>query len=371
MNAEHYQLAVSLRHELHAHPEVSNQESWTKAHLMEFLRAHTHLEVVDRGAWFYAVYRGTASGRKIAFRADFDALPIDETISLPYGSQVPGVSHKCGHDGHSATLAVFAMEVEQAGTENTIYFVFQHAEETGDGAKECAVLITEEGIDEVYGYHNEPGSPLGTVIVKNGNFQCASEGMSLFFTGVPSPASDPGIGRNPAQAIARIISALPGLYRAEDYEGLVLCTVVHVEIGKIAFGTSASEGVLRVTLRGQHEQEMARLQHRLDNLAYGLASEYGLEYHAEFCDYFPENLNHDESVEKIRQICARLKIPVEEFAHPKRGSEDFGYFTKRTKGAYFNVGAGDVTAHHTTTYDFPDEIIPTALAVFKGLADVK
>lgn len=150
-----------------------------------------------------------------------------------------------------------------------------------------------------------------------------------------------------------------------------MCTVVHVEIGKIAFGTSASEGVLRVTLRGQHEQEMARLQHRLDNLAYGLASEYGLEYHAEFCDYFPENLNHDESVEKIRQICARLKIPVEEFAHPKRGSEDFGYFTKRTKGAYFNVGAGDVTAHHTTTYDFPDEIIPTALAVFKGLADVK
>ncbi|OQA73414.1 MAG: putative hydrolase YxeP [Firmicutes bacterium ADurb.Bin248] len=366
-----YEMAVTLRHELHAHPELSNHEVWTKAHLMSFLRTHTRLEVVDRGKWFYAAYRTAPEKPKIAFRADFDALPVEETISLPYGSAIPGVSHKCGHDGHSATLAAFAVEVDRRGAESNVFFIFQHAEETGDGAKECAVLVAEEGIDEVYGYHNEPGRPLGEVIVHRGSFQCASKGMSMYFTGAPSRASDPGLGRNPAFAIARLVGAIPGLYRSEDYAGLVLCTVINIEVGERAFGTSASDGVLRVTIRAQHENEMDRLQARLNTLAYGLAAEYGLEYRAEFCDYFPENVNHDESVERVCRVCEALGIPVHEFEFPKRGSEDFGYFTKAAKGAYFNVGAGNMTAHHTFEYDFPDAIMPVAFDVFRGLAGVR
>ena len=110
MNENNHRLAIELRHQLHMHPELSNQEFWTKAYLMDFLRQHTKLEVVDRGAWFYAVHRGAPGGKKLGFRADFDALPIHETIDLPYGSTIAGVSHKCGHDGHSAALAAFAMD---------------------------------------------------------------------------------------------------------------------------------------------------------------------------------------------------------------------------------------------------------------------
>lgn len=371
MHENNYLLAVNLRHQLHMHPEISNKEIWTKSFLMNFLRKHTKLEVVDRGAWFYAVHYGVANGRKLAFRADLDALSIDETIDLPYGSIVPGISHKCGHDGHSASLAAFALEVDQRGCDNTIYFIFQHAEETGDGAKKCVAIIKEANIEEVYGYHNEPGYPLGDVILRKGIMQCASKGMSMFFSGIPAHASDPGVGRNPALAIARLIWDLPSLYRAEDYEGLVLCTVIHVEIGEIAFGTSASKGVLRVTLRGENEWEMDLLQRKVDALAYALASEYGLTYRAEFCDEFPENRNHDESVEKIQAVCAKLGIPVYVFPHPKRGSEDFGHYTKATRGAFFNIGAGDITSHHTATFDFPDEIIKNAVDIFCGLAEVK
>lgn len=371
MDPKNYELAVALRHALHRHPELSNHETWTKAYLIDFLDKHTSLEIVDRGAWFYAKYSAAPGAHKIAFRADFDALPIDETISLPYGSEIPGVSHKCGHDGHSATLAAFALEVDQRGAENTIYFIFQHAEETGDGAKECAVLVTEEGIEEVYGYHNQPGYPVGEVIVNDGSFQCASKGMSLFFEGEPAHASDPDVGRNPALAIARLICALPSLYRAQEYTGLVLGTVVHVEIGAPAFGTAASTGVLRVTLRGEHEAEMNCFEARLEALSSELASEYGLKYHAEFCDYFPECYNHPESAAKVRAVCAKLNISVHAFPHSKRGSEDFGYYTKATKGALFNIGAGDITPHHTVTYDYPDAIISTAVSVFEGLAGME
>jgi amidohydrolase len=369
MNLETYNLAVKLRHELHKHPEISNHEVWTKKHLMDFLHEHTSLEIVDRGAWFYAKYSAAnGNARKLAFRADFDALPIDETIELPYGSEIKGVSHKCGHDGHSASLAAFAIEIDRSGAENTIYFIFQHAEETGDGAKECSALILEEGIEEIYGYHNQPGYPIGEVIVNYGVFQCASEGMSMFFDGVTAHASDPEVGKNPAPVIARIISEIPSLHESSDYTGLILCTIIHVEIGAPTFGTAAGSGVLRVTLRGEHEAEMKRLEQKLDALASKLAEENSLAYHSELCDYFPECYNHPESVAKVRNACEKLGISVCAYPSVKRGSEDFGYYTKSARGAIFNIGAGDITPHHTVTYDFPDEIIPTAVNMFKKLA---
>lgn len=373
MKESNYQLAVELRHELHRHPELSCQEVWTKQHLIDFLKANTHsFEIYDRGHWFYAVYRGKPEGKKIALRADIDALPIEETIDLPYGSECPGVSHKCGHDGHAAALAGLALEIEQRGSDNTIYLVFQHAEETGAGAVECAVVIDEEKIDEVYGFHNAPGIPLGTVLVKNGNYSCASMGMSLFFVGKTSHASAPGVGRNPAPAISRLVLALPQMFRAEDYTGLVLATVINVDIGEVAFGTSASTGVLRLTIRGQHENEMYILRDKINTMAHSLAVEYGLTFHPEYCDIFPENVNDVACTDKIRAIAAELGLELMEKAFPDSGSEDFGWFTKRTVGSYFDVGAGeDVTPLHTVTFDFKDEVIKTASLVLEKLAELK
>ena len=373
MTDKNFQLAVQLRHELHAHPELSCEEQWTKQHIMDFIRAHTStVEVFDRGRWCYAVYHGKEGGKKIGFRADYDALPIDETIDLPYGSQFPGVSHKCGHDGHAATLAAFAVETEERSCDNTIYFIFQHAEEIGAGAKECAVLVDEEGIDEVYGYHNRSGLPLGAVMVKDCCMQCSSMGMSLYFKGKTTHASAPGLGRSSAPAISRIILALPELFRAEDYEGMVLATVIQVDLGEPAFGTAASDGVLRLTIRGSIEKEMYVLRDKINNMAHALACEYGLEFSVDYCDYFPENVNFKESSDKIRAVAAKLGYPVVELEYAESGSEDFGYFTQRTKGAYFNVGSGeDAPDIHTVNYDFNDEVIRPASAVFAELAELK
>ena len=140
-----YEQAVALRHQLHAHPELSGRERETQERLIAFLQENAPaVELFRRDGWFYGVYHGDPAGRRIAFRADMDALPMDETLSLPYGSQTPGVSHKCGHDGHSATLAALAAAISRTGSKNTVYFVFQPAEETGEGAMRCASLMDEE-----------------------------------------------------------------------------------------------------------------------------------------------------------------------------------------------------------------------------------
>ena len=233
----------------------------------------------------------------------------------------------------------------------------------------CASLMDEEQVEEIFAWHNCPNAPEHTVLLRHGTEACASEGMSLYFHGAPSHASDPFLGRNPAFAIARLISALPALYRAEEQQGLVLATVVHVQVGEAAFGTSPGDGVLRVTLRAEREEELTRLRRRVDQLAYGLSAEYGLEYHAEYCDRFPETRNHDESVDKVAAVCRQLGVPWAEMPFAERGSEDFGYFTQRTRGAYFLVGSGEGPAYHTTAFDFPDGIIPTALRILRALAE--
>ena len=134
MNQENRRKITQLRHQLHRYPELSMQEYRTKDTLINFIKKETDLEVTDRGHWFYACYHcGIPGAESIAFRADFDALAIPEENDLPYCSRNPGVSHRCGHDGHSAVLAGLALEVAQYGADKDVYFIFQHAEEIGGG----------------------------------------------------------------------------------------------------------------------------------------------------------------------------------------------------------------------------------------------
>ncbi len=371
MEKRNLELATQLRRELHRHPEVSNHETWTKQHLIEFLKKHTKLEIVDRGLWFYAVYRAGEGRRNIAFRADFDAIRMDETIDIPWASKFPGVAHKCGHDGHAAVLAGFALEVDQKGSDNNIFFLFQHAEETGDGARLAQAFIKENGVEEIFAYHNWSGAPLGSVNVIDGTCNWASKGMIIRMEGVPSHASRPEEGRNPAFAIAKVIDAIPGLVAPQEGKGKVLCTVIQVAVGERAFGVSASKGELLLTIRALHEEDMNRLQKDLERVASEQAREHGLKVSFSFTDVFPETVNHKESSDKIRRVCREKGFRLIEMPEGHRGSEDFGYYTKLIPGALCYIGNGeDYPPVHTHEYDFPDAIIETAVELFKGLAGV-
>lgn len=371
MKENNYQLAVQLRHELHAHPELSNQESWTKAHLIGFLREHTkNLEIVDMGRWFYAAYRAGSDKPGIAFRADFDAVPVEDRCDVPYVSTVPGVGHKCGHDGHSASLAALALEIDQCGADKNVFFLFQHAEEIGDGAIECVELFQKERVDEIFGFHNRPGIPVGTVQVMDGCIYCASKGMIISYQGVPSHASMPELGKNPAYAISNLIQSLPKLTDPAQYQGIVLATIIQVDVGERAFGTQASRGQLLLTIRGQYEEEMLRLQSALEELAKREAEAQGLTVNISYCDVFPSTVCHKSSNDKVRRVCGTLGIPLRELTVPFRGSEDFGHYTKRIPGAFFEIGSGETCGDlHTMGMDFPDAIIRTAVKVYRGLIE--
>ena len=369
MKKENLELAIKLRHELHQNPEPSNHEIWTKKRLIDFLKEHTSLEIVDRGLWFYAIYHAGADKPNIAYRADFDAIPMDEGIELPYGSKNPGVAHKCGHDGHSASLAAFALEVDQEGADKNIYFLFQHAEETGDGAFQAKVFIKENNIEEIFAYHNMSGQPLKSINVIEGTSNYASRGMIIKMIGKPSHASQPELGRNPAYAIAKLIDAIPEWTAPGKNRGEVLCTVIQVNVGERAFGISASEGELLLTIRAEFEEELDKLQENFEKLATEEAEKAKLKVSFEYNDVFPVTANHPESNVKVRETAVEKGFELNEMEKGHRGSEDYGWYTKETKGTIFWIGNGkDYPALHTFEYDFPDENIEIAVEMFKGLA---
>lgn len=354
---------IELRHQLHTHPQLSLNERETIERLMCFLHAHcVNTEIHDCGTWFYTVKKGTSS-KKIAFRGDMDALPIDEHLDLSYCSVNEGISHKCGHDGHSSTLAYLVCLVDRLDTKASVYGIFQHAEEIGVGGDICSNLLTSEHIDEVYAYHNLPGFPAGKLVYRRGLSQPASVGITIKATGTKSHASYPEQGNNPSGFFAGLIEKLSRIDK-KAHKGIVLCTIVNVSIGTKDFGISAGEGELSFTLRAENEDEMLKEQKIILNYAKRVAARQNLKLEVKESDRFPETRNHDDCLDRVIEAAHKCEVETEEMNYLWRASEDFGNYLKKCPGAIFYMGNGTHSADlHTSGYDFNDTIILPAAKV--------
>ena len=363
MNKENLRKIIELRHELHEYPELSGSESSTKRKLMNFIEANTHLAVIDCGKWFYAS-RYVEGTKAIAFRAEMDALPMAESIPLPYASRNPNVSHKCGHDGHSAALCGLALELETLPVNRSVYLIFQHAEEIGLGARECSGLLRERSISEIYAFHNWSGWPEKSIVVRNGVCQCASAGLTVKFSGRSAHAGEPEKAINPSHAIAELILRTESL--TEDYRAKkVLCTIVGINTGGNNFGISPADGEISMTLRAENDSDMRAFANAVLNAAENIASENSLTFSRKMCDYFTDTSSDSRSVKRVRASAESLGLKVIDMAEPIRASEDFGLYTKQIAGAIFYIGNGeDYPDIHTGYYDFNDNILETAVDMF-------
>ena len=371
MNKETLKKATTLRHELHMHPELSYQESWTKQHLMDFLQENTNVRLVDKGKWFYAAYLG-ADGQDpypIGFRADFDALPMEDEIDSPWRSRIEGCGHKCGHDGHSAAMCAFAMELEEKQLKRDVYLVFQHAEETGQGAYECGDFVKETGIKEIYSCHNVTGPAYGTVLTRLEGTNCASMGMNIVMTGVPTHASQPELGRNPSLAICDTAKEIMKIADQSRFEKLVLATICEISVGEHAFGIAASKGRIGVTLRAEQDKDMYQLRDEAIAFAEKRAAEDGLTVEFSYEDVFPDTTNTPEQARKVLRAAESLGLPAVLADQITRGSEDFGWFLKQCPGAEYSLSAGDRPSIHTAGFDFMDELLETMVDVYFAILE--
>lgn len=361
---------IALRHHLHQCPELSGQERATAQHLRAWLRQTEPDEVIHGigGHSFAVCYHGNEPGPRVLVRAELDALPIVETNDFAHASREHGVSHKCGHDGHAVILCALAQRLERNRPKRgSVVLLFQEAEETGEGA--IAVTAHEKfrkiAPDYAFALHNIPGFPLGEVHVKPGAFNCASRGLIVRLKGLTAHAAEPENGNSPAMAMCTLVQGLQALNGAAA--PIRMATVVHAQLGEVAFGTAPGEAVVMATLRTESDEAMQELVDAAEQLALDVAVANGLSHEVAYQDIFMASHNHEVGAQIVTEAACSLNLPVVSMESPFRWSEDFGCISRGCKGVMFGLGAGeDTPALHNPAYDFPDALIPLAADIFLG-----
>ena len=362
---------TDFRHRLHRHPEVSGQEAWTAGQVAAALAPLRPARLVTGlgGHGVAAVWEGRAPGPTVMFRAELDALPIEEVARLSHRSTIPGTGHLCGHDGHSAILLGLARLISRRPpSRGRIVLMFQPAEEDGSGA---AAVIADPRFGEVqpdwaFALHNMPGIPFGHAVIAPGPASCASEGLRVVFGGRTAHASMPEQGISPAPALAALMpAALAAGPGGAVGPGFRLVSICHASMGAPAFGITPGSGELWLTLRTVLDPDMAALRDAVTGLATRLAEAHGLTVAFTHHDRFAAGTNHSDAAQAICRALDTLDIPRDAAGLPMRASEDFGLFGQHARSAMFLLGSGEACASlHNPDYDFPDALITNGVVIF-------
>ncbi|MGC6452906.1 MAG: amidohydrolase [Candidatus Puniceispirillaceae bacterium] len=366
---------VSFRRALHRSPELSGEEARTAATIGAALTglAPDRLVTGLGGHGVAAVFDSGVAGPTVMFRAELDALPIDENSGAPWSSERPGKAHLCGHDGHMAILMALArlLSRNRPATGRAI-LMFQPAEEDGSGARAVVADPRYQDIlpDWAFAIHNEPGLPFGYVGIRPGLINCASRGLAISLKGRTSHAAEPELAVSPVPILPDILNALQDLGAGgpldEDFR---LTTVTHVKAGAATFGITPGDALIHVTLRASHDDGILQLQNAAETIVRSLCDPQDMTPGFEIHDDFAASLNDPEAVDIACGAMGALGIPFGDDGVPMRASEDFGAFGWTAKAAMLCLGPGeDHAALHQPEYDFADDLIPGGARIFDRIA---
>jgi amidohydrolase len=177
---------VEIRRTIHMHPELGFEEVETSRLVSEWLeRFGLQVKKGVAKTGVVGILRGKKPGKTVAVRADMDALPIEEANSVPYASKIKGKMHACGHDAHTAMLLGAAMILSEEAKDlpGNVVFLFQPAEETGQGAKEMVCEGGLDGVDGIFALHVDSTLPSGTLGYRSGPIMAAGDFFDVRISG--------------------------------------------------------------------------------------------------------------------------------------------------------------------------------------------
>lgn len=365
---------LMLRRSLHQKPELSGQEDGTAKAIVAFLAPTKPTRIFRNlgGHGIAFLYDSGKPGKRLGFRCELDALPIQENNPYSYRSRRAGISHKCGHDGHMAIVAGIGCWLQKNPLQQgSVLLLFQPAEETGEGAAAIVLDPRWETLkpDFLFGLHNIPGYPQGEVLWKDGSFCAASKGLFLQMKGITSHAAEPEKGINPSSALARCMLELENLPQQPlNWQDLVLLTPVYASLGSKAFGISAGYAEYGATLRAFRQEDMDVLCQEVESIIARNCSSRELSHELSYQEVFPATINQAEAVTYVKKAARAAGLPLKELHEPFRWSEDFGWYGRSCPTAFVGLGAGvQQAALHHPDYDFPDAILADGLSLFTSL----
>jgi len=367
------------RQHLHRFPEIAYEETQTAAFIAEKLRSFgltVHQGLAKTGV--VASLSAGSGDKKIALRADMDALAIQEQNHFDYKSQHPGKMHACGHDGHCAMLLGAAAYLSANPDFNgTVHFIFQPAEEGRAGAKQ----MLDDGLfelfpaDYVFGLHNFPDIPLGQFAVKSGAMMAALDCFEITLSGKATHAAMPHLGNDAIIAAAHLVTALQTIVsRTINPADTAVVSITQIHAGD-TWNAIPESVLLRGTFRCFSTVVQAQIADSIQQLVAGFCASFKVTAEVRIN---PENIGYpvtfNDAAATDLAIAAATAVVGEHGVNcqpvPSMGSEDFAFMLQEKPGCYLWIGNGSSENScllHNPHYDFNDQILANGLAYWLQL----
>ncbi|ULL15296.1 amidohydrolase [Paenibacillus sp. H1-7] len=361
-----YPRLVEFRRDLHRHPELSMQEVETTRKIREFLENESiTILPLDLPVGVLAEIKGAYPGPTIALRADIDALPVQEETGLPYASTVSGKMHACGHDFHTAAIlgAAVLLKKHERLLHGSVRLLFQPAEEKGTGAQAMIEAGALEGIAAIFGMHNKPDLPVGTIGLAPGPLMASVDGFKIKVRGKGGHAAVPDAAIDPIVAASAIVGGIQtAVSRNTSPFDRVVVSVCSFHAGttwNVIPDTAVLDGTVR-TFRPEVRHEMPD---RLQRIATGIAAGYGASVELSWYSGIPTVNNDAAAVDIVREAADGLRLTVVD-AVPSAGGEDFAHYQEKIPGCFLWMGTGGTEEWHHPKFTLDEEALIPGAALF-------
>jgi hippurate hydrolase len=369
---------ISLRRDIHRHPELAFEEHRTAALVADKLETWGY--EVERGLGGTGVVATLVRGdgtRRLGLRADMDALPVHEASGVEWSSRRPGLMHACGHDGHTAMLLAAARHLaEQGAFDGTLILIFQPAEEGGGGALHMMAdgLFEKYPCDAIFAMHNMPGIAQGRLVLREGPTMASSDYATITLTGKGGHGAMPQHTADPVVAAASLVMALQTVVsRNVDPLQMAVVTVGALNTGR-ANNVIPETATLELSVRALDRDVRALIERRIKGLAATHAESFSVSARVDWRSGYAVLVNTPCETALAREVALEL-IGAERVTlqgPPLTASEDFAFMLERVPGSYLFIGNGDGPGHcmvHNPGYDFNDDNIAVGSAFWVRLTE--
>jgi hippurate hydrolase len=368
----------SIRHHLHANPELSFKEFETSKFVQAQLTSIGIPFSILGETGVIGIIKGNPSNRVIALRADMDALPIHEENKVSYASTKDGVMHACGHDVHTTCLlgAVRILNELKDQWDGTIKLIFQPGEEKNPGG---ASILIKDGVlknpvpQRIYGQHVHPQLEVGRMNFASGKVMASADEIYITIKGKGGHAAKPNLTADTILTAAQIVNALQQLISRNNNplspSVLSICSIQ----GGSTTNVIPSEVKMMGTFRAMDEKWRFEAHERIRTIVESTAKANGAEVELEISIGYPSVINDEETTALGKALAIDL-IGAENVgvAEVSLGAEDFGYYTQEIPGCFYRLGTGNmkkgiVSGVHTPTFDIDEEAIKLGISMMAFL----
>jgi amidohydrolase len=363
---------INTRRALHKHPEPAFKENWTHDFIKKELKAlGLKVKTLNKTGLIADIGKGK---KRIALRADMDALPIEEENSLPYKSQNEGYMHACGHDIHMAMLLGAAKLLSEEKNPPPVRLIFQPSEEKiPGGAKGMIKEGALKGISEIYAIHIEPESEVGTMTLKYGVMLAAADEIEITIKGKGGHAAEPHKTVDPIYASALFINQTQSLVsRKADPKSPFVISICTIN-GGTAFNIIPEEVKMLGTVRTIKKELWQKAPEWIGNILKALKVSYDIDYELAYQRGYPILKNDPAKTEGLVKIAKRLFKNIEFMESPIMGGEDFAYYLQEVPGTFVFMGGanrkkGIHSKLHTAQFIIDENALPLGTALLYSLA---